>query len=135
MYPISLVHPSKKVVCLDRACFRKLSNSFEGRKCAEPTVHLAVDLLAPNETVGSNSADIGADVSADNGERLSSFEKYKTDLFNAIVRYKFEAILYFLARKRVVVYTDGDVVFLRRSFLRESVSSLGMWRGGNGKLL
>jgi len=43
--------------------------------------------------------------------------------------------LYFLARKRVVVYTDGDVVFLRRSFLRESVSSLGMWRGGNGKLL
>jgi len=43
------------------------------------------------------------------------------------------AITYFLARKRVVVYTDGDVVFLRRSFLRETVAPLGKWRSGSGE--
>lgn len=127
-----------KVVCLDRACFSKIRNSFESQQCAEPTIHLATDIFMANVTTdgtkSSSSPEIDPGGVKENEVHLSAFAKYKTDSFNSIVRYKFEAISYFLARKRVVLYTDGDIVFLRRSFLRESVASLGMWRGGNGEL-
>lgn len=124
----------RQAVCLDQACVRKLSHSFEARQCAEPTVHLASSLFVPTvTTTGSGSTEVGADGSEYDEGRLSAFAAFSTDSFNAIVRNKFMAISYFLARKRVVVYTDGDVVFLRRSFLREAVAPLGKWRGGNGE--
>jgi len=123
----------RQAVCLDQTCVNKLSHSFEARQCAEPPVHLAANLFVPRLTTGSGSTEVGADSSGYIEERLAAFAAFSTDSFNAIVRNKFKAITYFLARKRVVVYTDGDVVFLRRSFLRETVAPLGKWRGGSGE--
>ena len=121
-------------MCLDIACLSKLNNSFEARHCAEATIHHAASLFASNQsmpaTTGTDSDSI--EVDASNGH-LSAFATYNSESFNAIVRYKFEVISYFLARKRAVVFTDGDIVFLRRSFLQEAVAPLGSWRGGNGE--
>lgn len=117
-------------MCLDIACLSKLNNSFEARHCAEPTIHLAASLFAPATSQSATSS--SAEVDASNGH-LSAFATYNSESFNAIVRYKFEVISYFLARKRAVVFTDGDIVFLRRSFLQEAVAPLGSWRGGNGE--
>ena len=128
-----------QVVCLDQACLSKLNNSFEARHCAEATIHHAASLFASNQsmpaTTGTDSDSIEVDATGDddNGEPLSAFASYRSESFNAIVRYKFEAISYLFAHKRVVVFTDGDIVFLRRSFLQEAVASLGSWRGGNGE--
>ena len=120
------------MVCLDQTCVSKLSHSFEVRQCAELPIHLASGLFEPTSSI-SRSTEPSADGSEFNEEHLSAFANYNTDSFNVIVRNKFMAITYFLARKRVVVYTDGDVVFLRRSFLRETVAPLGKWRSGSGE--
>mmetsp|Transcript_43606 Transcript_43606/g.74161 ORF Transcript_43606/g.74161 Transcript_43606/m.74161 type:complete len:239 (-) Transcript_43606:223-939(-) len=52
---------------------------------------------------------------------VSNFSSYKQGQFNAIVRYKFVAIHARLHLKEFVLFADGDVVFLRRGFLRHLV--------------
>ena len=106
-----------QAVCLDASCHARLSASPEVRGCPE-TVHLAASLLAAYDDMAGGSSGV------EGGGSLSKFASYNTPGFNAIVRYKFAVIRHFLGLREVVVFTDGDIVFLKRSFLGDVLRHL-----------
>jgi hypothetical protein len=132
------------VVCLDQKCFDKLQNSSEARlsNCQQQqqqqpppqasnknnNVYLARTFLS---SVAQHTGDENS---------LGEFATYNSATFNSIVRFKFAVISKFLksdgrdlnggnkeefaGAREFVLFTDGDIVFVKRSFLATALSVL-----------
>jgi hypothetical protein len=89
-----------QVLCIDDKCTERLRRSKEVRKCPE-TIHSVTSV----------------------DKKLQEFSSYSEGSFNAIVKYKFVAIYERLLKYEYVLFTDGDVVFLKPDFLTHAVAA------------
>ena len=84
-----------RTFCVDIDCYNTLRSSPETASCPE-TVTLAE-----------------ASARESNATALKDFSSYREGAFNAITRFKFVAIHQLLISFEFVVFTDGDIAFLR----------------------
>jgi hypothetical protein len=90
-----------RTVCVDPGCMSTLQASSEVTECPETVTLLRTDF----------------DTDDVKGATFSNFSNYRSSGFNAITRYKFVVIHDFLLTHKYVIFTDGDIAFLRPDFL------------------